>query len=239
MKFGIGQPFKRIEDNKFLTGNGSYNDDINFQDQVYMHIIRSPYSFAKITKINSEKAKKIKGILKILTNETIKNMNINPMYPGFKVKNKDGTDMEDTYRNILADRVVRYVGEPVLAIIAENVELAEEAGDFIEIEYEEMQSATNITYAIKNNANVIRSELKSNICFDWELGDLKKTEAALKNSNQIIKIQLKNNRLVPNPLECRSTIGQYNTNSETYSLFCSSQGVHSLKKEVINCIQHK
>ena len=86
-------------------------------------------------------------------------MNINPMYPGFKVKNKDGTDMEDTYRNILADRVVRYVGEPILAIIAENVELAEEAVE-VEIEYEEMQSATNITYAIKNNANVIRSELK-------------------------------------------------------------------------------
>ena len=67
-------------------------------------------------------------------------MNINPMYPGFKVKNKDGTDMVDTFRNILADQKVRYVGEPVLAIIAETFEIAEEAADFIDIEYEEMKA---------------------------------------------------------------------------------------------------
>ena len=61
MKFGIGQPLKRLEDNKFLTGNGLYNDDINFKDQVYMHIVRSPYSFAKITNINYQKAKELMG----------------------------------------------------------------------------------------------------------------------------------------------------------------------------------
>ena len=232
MKFGIGQPFKRLEDNKFLTGNGSYNDDINFQDQVYMHIIRSPYSFAKIVNINYKKALETKGILKILSNKTIKSMNIKPMYPGFKVKNKDGTDMKETFRNILADEIVRYVGEPILAIIGETIELAEEAADLIEIAYEEMKNATNISRAIKDNAPIIRNELKNNICFDWELGDLEKTEEALEKCNKIVKIKLTNNRLVPNPLECRSTIGQYNINSGTYNLFCSSQGVHSLKKKL-------
>ena len=117
MKFGIGQSIKRLEDDKFLTGNGCYNDDINLKDQVYMYIIRSPYAFAKIININYKKAKEYNGILAILSNDTIKNMNINPMYPGFKVKNKDGTDMIDTFRNILADKKVRYVGEPILAII--------------------------------------------------------------------------------------------------------------------------
>ena len=78
MKFGIGQPLKRLEDNKFLTEE--YNDDIHFQDQVYMHIIRSPYSFARIISIDYEKAKKCKGILTILSHKTIKNMQINPMF---------------------------------------------------------------------------------------------------------------------------------------------------------------
>ena len=140
MKFGIGQPLKRLEDSKFLTGNGLYNDDINFKDQVYMHILRSPYSFAKITSINFEKAINHKGVISIINNDQIKTMKINPMYPGFKVKNKDGTNMTDTFRNILAENQVRYVGEPVLAIIAETIEVAEEAADLIDIEYEELKS---------------------------------------------------------------------------------------------------
>ena len=186
MKFGIGQPLKRLEDRKFLTGKCFYNDDINFKDQVYMHIIRSPYAFAKIININYKKAKEYKGVLTILSNDTIKNMNINPMYPGFKVKNKDGTEMIDTFRNILADQKVRYVGEPIIAIIAETYEIAEEAADLIDIEYEEMQSTTNLSDAIKNEAPIVREELSNNICFDWELGELKNTENALKNLNILL-----------------------------------------------------
>ncbi len=239
MKFGIGQSVKRKEDDKFLTGSGCYNDDINFKDQVYMYIVRSPYAFAKILNINYEKAKRCNGVLEILSNDTIKNMNINPMYPGFKVTNKDGTQMLDTFRNILANQIVRYVGEPVLAIIGQTNEIAEEAADFIEIEYEEMQSTTNINDAIRNKAPIVRDELSSNICFDWELGDIKKTENALKNSKYITSIELVNNRLVPNPIECRSSIGQYNLDSDTYNLYCSSQGVHSLKKKLSSILNIK
>ena len=92
MKFGIGQPLRRLEDNKFLTGNGSYTDDINFNEQVYMYILRSPHASAKITNINYQKAKEYKGVLTVISHQTIKKMHINPMYPGFKVKNKDGSD---------------------------------------------------------------------------------------------------------------------------------------------------
>ena len=173
LKFGIGQPIKRLEDSKFLTGNGKYNDDINFKDQVYMHIIRSPYSFAKIISIDYKKAEEKKGVLKILSNDLIKDMQINPMYPLFKVKNKDGSDMKNTFRNILADQKVRYVGEPILAIIAETIEVAEEAADLIDIEYDEMKSTTSIKNAIKNSAPIVRDELSNNICFDWELGNIK------------------------------------------------------------------
>ena len=86
MKFGIGQPIKRLEDYKFLTGNATYNDDINFEDQVYMHLVRSPFAFANIKSINYQKVKKYKGVIAILSNETIKSLQINPMYTGFKVK---------------------------------------------------------------------------------------------------------------------------------------------------------
>ncbi len=234
MKFGIGQSIKRKEDDKFLTGSGCYNDDINFKDQAYMYIVRSPYAFAKIININFEKVKELDGVLTVLSNNTIKNMNINPMYPGFKVTNKDGTEMINTFRNILADKKVRYVGEPVLAIIGKTHEIAEEAADLIDIEYEEMQSTTNLSDAIKSGSPIVREELSNNICFDWELGDIKKAKHALKNSKYITSIELVNNRLVPNPIECRSSIGQYDLETDTYNLYCSSQGVHSLKKKLSN-----
>ena len=231
MKFGIGQPIKRLEDHKFLTGNATYNDDINFKDQVYMHLVRSPYAFAKIKSINYQKVREYKGVLAILSNETIKSLQINPMYTGFKVKNRDGTDMIETYRPILAEKKVRYVGEPILAIIAESIELAEEAADHVEIEYEEIKSTTKITNAIKNDSPIVREELTTNVCFDWELGDKESTNKALKKSHHITEIELVNNRLIPNPMECRSTIGQFNENG-TFNLYCSSQGVHSLKKKL-------
>ena len=227
---------KRLEDNKFLTGNGTYNDDINFKDQVYMHVLRSPYSFANIKKIDFKEAEKYKGVLSVISYNTIKNMQISPMHTGFKVKNKDGSDMIDTFRNILANKTVRYVGEPVLAIIGETTEIAEEAADFVHIEYEEMKSTTKLSNAIKIDAPIVREELSTNICFDWELGNKKETEEALKSAKYITKIELINNRLVPNPLECRSTIGQYKLNSDSYNLYCSSQGVHSLKKKLSNIL---
>ncbi|MDA9708497.1 xanthine dehydrogenase family protein molybdopterin-binding subunit [Alphaproteobacteria bacterium] len=232
MKFGIGQPLKRLEDERFLTGSGTYNDDINFQGQVYMHIVRSPFSFAKIIKINSKKAQEYNGVITILNHDIIKSMNINPMYPGFTLKNKDGTNMTETYRNILADKKVRYVGEPVLAIIGETNEIAEEAADLIEIEYEEIISTTNLKNAIKQNAPIVREELPDNICFDWELGDKENVDEALNSSHHITEIELINNRLVPNPMECRSATAKYDNKTDSYNLYCSSQGVHSLKKKL-------
>ena len=197
-----------------------------------MHIVRSPFSFAKIIKIDSKKAQEYNGVIKILNHDIIKSMNINPMYPGFTLKNKDGTNMTETYRNILANKKVRYVGEPVLAIIGETNEIAEQAADLVEIEYEEMISTTNLKNAIEHNAPIVREELPNNICFDWELGDKENVDETLNSSHHITTIKLINNRLVPNPMECRSAIGKYDNETDTYNLYCSSQGVHSLKKKL-------
>ena len=232
MKFGIGQPLKRKEDSKFLTGNGSYTDDLNFKNQVYMHILRSPFAFAKIKRIDFSAATKKEGVITILSNEVITKLKISPMLPGFTVKNKNGKDMTITSRSILADNKVRYVGEPILAIIANTLENAEEAADIIDIEYEDLESTTNIQDAIRKDAPVIRDELSDNFCFDWELGELDRTTEALNGSTHKVEIELINNRLVPNPMECRNTIGQYNSMTDEYSLFCSSQGVHSLKRKL-------
>ena len=113
MKFGIGQPLKRKEDDKFLTGNGSYTDDISFRNLAHMYIIRSPFAYAEIKSIDFSEAYNLSGVISIIDHQTIKKLNINPMLPGFTVKNKDGSDMLVTSRNILATKKVRYVGQPI------------------------------------------------------------------------------------------------------------------------------
>ncbi len=231
-RFGIGQPVKRIEDNRLLTGNGLYTDDINFEKQAYMHIFRSPFSKAIIKSISIEEAKKTEGLIKIINAEDLRKQNIKDMRTTFLLKNRDGTDMKETTRNILASTEVRYVGDPILAIIAETQQIAEEVAEKVIINYEELNSVTDIVKALETDAPVVRSELEDNLCFDWELGDKENTLRLLEESEHNIEISLRNNRLVPNPMECRSTVGIYEKELEQFTLYCSSQGVHSLKRKL-------
>ena len=239
MKFGIGQPLKRVEDERLLTGNGVYTDDINLQNQAYMYIIRSPYSNAYIKHIDVSEAKKVEGVIKIITHKEIDELNINKMRTTFLLKNRDGSDMVETQRHILAKNNVRFVGDPIIAIVAANLNIAEEAADKVFIDYEEKNSVTDLKEAIKEESPIVRNELNNNICFDWELGEKLETLKKLKESKYIIDIELRNNRLVPNPMECRSTLGIYNKEEDNFLLYCSSQGVHSLKKKLAKIFNKK
>ena len=152
MKFGIGQPIKRVEDSRLLTGNGLYTDDISFENQAYMYILRSPHANAKILNINlPDTSKKIPGLIKIISCEELKKLSLNDMKTTFLVKNRDGREMVNTKRHILAKNYVRYVGDPILAIIAEKLEIAESVADRIVINYEELDNVTNISSAMNNN----------------------------------------------------------------------------------------
>ena len=232
MKFGIGQSVTRIEDKRLLTGNGIYNDDIFFENQSYMYVLRSPHANAKILDIELSEALKTSGLIKIINWEDIKRLSINNMKTTFLVKNRDGNEMINTTRHILAKHYVRYVGDPILAIIAESLDIAEQVAEKIIINYEEFDSVTDISKAIQKNIITVRNEVSNNVCFDWELGDKKNTLKDINSSKFKINIELINNRLVPNPMECRSTIGVYDDKNDEYTLHCSSQGVHSLKRKL-------
>ena len=232
MKFGMGQPLKRLEDSRLLTGNGIYTDDISFSNQSYMYILRSPHASAKILNIDTTDAIKVKGLFKIISWKDIADLSINDMRTTFLVKNRDGKEMKDTPRHILAKNYVRYVGDPILAIVAESLSIAESVAEKIIIDFEELDSVTSVSSAIRNEAPLVRENLSNNLCFDWELGNKEETQKMLDASTYKTNIQLINNRLVPNPLECRSTIGIYDAHKDEYTLYCSSQGVHSLKRKL-------
>ncbi len=232
MKFGIGQPLKRIEDARLLTGNGLYTDDISFDNQAYMYILRSPHASAKILDIDTSETEGIKGLIKIINWKDIADLSIDDMRTTFLVKNKDGKEMIDTPRHILAKDYVRYVGDPILAIVAESLSIAENVAEKIIINFQELDNVTDVISSLESKAPLVREDLSSNLCFDWELGNKEATEKAINSSAHKISIDLINNRLVPNPMECRSTIGIYDNSNQEYTLYCSSQGVHSLKRKL-------
>ncbi len=234
MKFGIGQPLKRVEDNRMLTGNAIYTDDISLNNQAYMYVLRSPHANAKILNIDITEALKEKDLIKIISSDDIQSLSLKEMRTTFLVKNKNGEPMTDTPRHILAKKNVRYVGDPILAIIAESFSSAQEIAEKIYIDFDELDCVTNVSAALESNAPLVREELSSNLCFDWELGNREKTMSALNSSAYKINISLVNNRLVPNPIECRSTLGFYDDVKDEYTLYCSSQGVHSLRKKLSN-----
>ena len=119
-------------------------------------------------------------MIKIINWEELKKLSVNDMETTFLVKNRDGKDMVNTLRHILAKNYVRYVGDPVLAIIAETLEIAESVADNIEINYEELDNVTNISSSLKNSSVSVRKEVSNNICFDWELGDKEESQRANK-----------------------------------------------------------
>ena len=140
--------------------------------------------------------------------------------------------MIDTPRHILAKNYVRYVGDPILAIVADTLDIAENVAEKIIINFEEYDSVTKISSALESGAVSVREQVEDNVCFDWELGDKEETLKIIGSSTHKVDIELVNNRLIPNPMECRSTIGIYDENKDEYTLYCSSQGVHSLKRKI-------
>ena len=154
------------------------------------------------------------------------------MPTNFMAKNKDDTEMVTPERSAIAIDKVRHVGDPIAIIIAESIEQAKNASELIFADIEEIASVTSCSEAIKNDSPQVWENTKNNLCFDWEMGEQNKVEDAFKNADSIVEIELINNRIVPNSMETRGAIANYNKENNKYELRCSSQGVHSLRDRI-------
>ena len=235
-KFGIGQPVLRDEDIRFISGKGLYTGDISLENQTYMYVLRSNVANGIIKNIDVEEASNSEGVIKIFLGKDLKKAGIKDMPTNFMAKNKDDTEMFTPERSAIAIDKVRHVGDPIAIIIAESIEQAKNAADLIFADIEEIPSVTSCSEAIEDNSPQVWKNTKNNLCFDWEMGDKTKTDDAFKNSNSIVEIELINNRIVPNSMETRGAIANYDKTKNKYELHCSSQGVHSLRDRISNVL---
>ncbi len=224
---GIGASVRRREDARFLTGRGTYTDDINRPNQSYAYILRSPHAHAAIKKLDAKKAKSSAGVIAVYTGEDFKA--INGMPCGWLVHGKGNKPMVEPKHPILADGKVRHVGDPVAVVIAETREQARDAAEKIAVDYGELPAVIDMRAALKGGGKPVHDAATDNLCFDWELGDKAATDAAFARAAHITKLDLVNNRLVPNAIEPRAAIGDFDKATGEHTLFTSSQNPHVIR----------
>ncbi|MBX6368391.1 MAG: xanthine dehydrogenase family protein molybdopterin-binding subunit [Rhodospirillales bacterium] len=226
---GIGARVTRKEDFRFVTGRGTYTDDINRPNQLWMWLLRSPHAHARLKKIDTTAAAKMPGVHAIFTHDDLARDNVGGLPCGWLIHSKDGSPMVEPPHPVLAAGVVRHVGDPIAAVIAETRAQAREAAEAIEVDYEVLPAVVDTREAIKDGAPQIWPEAKNNTCFDWHLGDKDAVDKAFAKAAHVTKLDLVNNRLVPNAMEPRAAIGEYDVATGEHTLWTTSQNPHVIR----------
>ncbi len=151
-KFGIGQPVTRVEDPRFLTGRGSYVDDITFPHQAYGFVLRSPHAHARIRSVDAAAAKDAPGVVLVLTGQDAVNEKLGGLQTMGMPEDMGGPKAHRTVQPVLAHDEVRYVGQPVAFVVAETLSQAKDAAELIEVDYEPLPAVTSIAQAKADGA---------------------------------------------------------------------------------------
>ncbi|HWD59616.1 MAG TPA: xanthine dehydrogenase family protein molybdopterin-binding subunit [Stellaceae bacterium] len=241
--FGIGQPVKRREDKRFITGAGCFTDDIDLPGQAYAYILRSPRAHATIRAIDTAAARQAPGILAVYTIDDLDAEGYGEIPTQAKVPGRAGSEMFAPTRPVLARGTVRYVGNPVAYVVAESLAQAKDAAELIAVDYNDLPAVTGLKAAYAADAPLLYPERGSNLCVDWESHDGAAVEAAFARAAKIVTLDFVNNRVVGSPMEPRVAIGDWDAANEQYILHSPTQGVirvqSSLAANVLNVAKEK
>ncbi|HEX9466381.1 MAG TPA: xanthine dehydrogenase family protein molybdopterin-binding subunit [Alphaproteobacteria bacterium] len=228
-RFGIGQPVRRVEDARFLTGSGRYVDDLNLPHQLYGHVLLSPYAHARIKRIGTSAAEKAPGVVCVLTGKDLAAANIGALPPNFMPEDIGGPKGHRAVRPVLCQDRVRHVGDRVAFVVAETAAQARDAAELIELDIEELPAVTDVEDAIKPDAPQVYQEAPGNLCVPIMFGNKQATDEAFGKAKHTVKLRLENNRLVANAMEPRGCIGDYSPYDDSYTLYSSTQNPHGVR----------
>ena len=228
-QFGIGQPVRRVEDRRFITGHGNYVDDIQLPRQTYAFMLRSPHAHARIVSIDSAAALGVPGVLTVFTGEDLARDGIGDIPCLSALTNRDGTpSVLPPHPAIVRDRV-RHVGDTVAMVVAETASAARDAAELVGVDYEPLPAVVDTAHALDPGQSSVWAEAPDNLCFDWEVGDGAAVGRAMAGARHRVTLDLINNRVVVNSMEPRGAIGEYDPGEETYTLWSSTQGSHFVR----------
>jgi len=222
----IGESVLRKEDERFLTGVGQYTDDIQLNNLVHTVFVRSPYAHANIKSINKTNALAAPGVIAIYDGQDVLQDKIGGLPCGWLITGTDGQPMKEPPHPILANGKVRYVGDHVAMVIAETLEQARDAAELVDVDYDALPAIADVRDAKLAGSPTLHEEATDNHCYKWSIGDKGEVDSAFEKAAHVTKIDLVNNRLVPNAMETRAAIGCYSRASDEYTLYVSNQNPH-------------
>jgi carbon-monoxide dehydrogenase large subunit len=240
MEMGIGKPVRRVEDQRLLTGNGVFTDDVNLDGQAHGHVLRAEMAHADITNIDVAAAKAAPGVLAVLTGEDYDEDGLGdlpyvhnpaglfkPEVPS--LANRDGSELFKSPLKVLAGDRVRFVGQPVAFVVAETADQARTAAELIEVQYDALPVSVDLTDAMQPGAAQIWEGAPGNIAVDMEKGDAAATDAALAAAAYVVEAELVNPRVAQVPMEPRVSLASFDGVAGTLFMHADSQGVFNYK----------
>ena len=219
----LGARIKRVEDPRFITGNGNYLDDIKLASMAHLAILRSPYAHANIRSVDVSVAKTRPGVVAVFVGADIP---YNPLPMAWPAGGSAGIKNNVNTPRVLATDSVKWTGEGVAAVVAETPEQAFDALDAIEVDYEPLPAVVDAEKAVAPGAPQLHENAPNNIVFEWTVGDKAGTDAAIDAAEVVVRQRIVNQRLIPNPMETRGDIGWYNPGTDEYTVWMSSQTPH-------------
>jgi carbon-monoxide dehydrogenase large subunit len=236
----VGESVRRVEDVRFLTGLGHYVDDVRAEGQNVGYFVRSPHAHARITGVDLAAASRMPGVVRIFTGADIQGK-VGGLPTGWLISNPDGSPMKEPPRPFLATGKVRYVGDPVAMVVADTLEHAKNAAEAVQIDYEPLDPVIDMRKASAGPA--LHDEAPDNHCYKWVLGDKAAIDAAFASAAHITRIDVVNNRLVPNAMEPRADHASFDRASGESVLYTTSQNPHLarllLSAYVLQIPEHK
>jgi carbon-monoxide dehydrogenase large subunit len=225
----VGGAVRRREDQRFLTGRGTYTDDINRPGQLYLHILRSPHAHAEIVAIDTSAAMRAPGVAAVFTGKDMEADGVGGLPCGWLIHSKDGSPMNEPPHPVLALGHVRHVGDPVAVVIALSKAEAKDAAELIAVDYKPLPAVIAVEAAVKPGQPQVWEQAPGNLCYDWHIGDKAATDAAFAAAAHITRLDISNNRLIPNAIEPRAAIGEFDPASGDYTLYTTSQNPHVIR----------
>jgi aerobic carbon-monoxide dehydrogenase large subunit len=223
---GIGATVRRKEDQRFITGKGHYTADVNRPGQTHACFVRSPHAHARIKGIDAKAAKAMPGVLAVLTGADLAANKLGNLICGWMIHSKDGTAMKMAPHPALANPKACHVGDPVAVVIAETLAQARDAAEKVNVDYEVLPAVADPAQAQSGSAPQIHEVAPKNTIYQWHLGDKAKTDAAFQSAAHVTKLDIVNNRLVPNAIEPRAAIGEYDSGTGQFTLWNTTQNPH-------------
>lgn len=219
----------RREDRRLLTGTGRFTADWNLPRQAHGAFVRASHAHARIRSIDSRAARQTAGVLAVLTGADLAAAGYKPAPTNNPGPGLDGFTLRVPPRPALAQERVRYVGEPVAFVVAENEAAALDACELIAVDYEPLPVVTTASAALASGAVQLHEAAPLNVAYEFGYGDRSATEAALEQADFKVRLTLEAQRVAGNPMEPKACLAAYDAASDSFDIYMPTQGMSEIR----------